>query len=297
MGERRSKPQVPAVKPNNAGAKPVSNEREPLKMVAVGGTGVGKTYENMRFITNVYSNPKNPNARKTLIYDTNMEFKDILPIAPEDIPLFNRQKKIEVRRVLPLDIKTGRELGMDEKYDLLCDIIDNYGFKNGLLYLEDMNNYVTTANTKHLINLLTTNRHKLMDIFINLQTFGALPPRIWGNVNILRIHKTNDSPFQARIKNQLAGKTEALRIAYIIVDDKTRMTPRFHVTVDFATLKITGQFTIADFVTASNKYLSLNSKMVKDHCKMNNMNEKQAREQLLGNLMNDYNGNVRLKSK
>ena len=82
--------------------------RQPMKQCSVGGTGVGKTFDNMKFIREVYSNPKNPNARKTLIYDVNEEFEDVKPIMPKDIPQFNRQQAIEIRRVLPRDEKTGR---------------------------------------------------------------------------------------------------------------------------------------------------------------------------------------------
>jgi len=270
--------------------------REPQKLVAVGGTGVGKTYTSYNYIKNVYSNPKNPGARKTLIYDTNMEFKDIVPLLPEQIPEFVKQKTIEIRRVLPLD-ENGKELGMDEKYELLCDIIDNYQFRNGLLYLEDINNYVTNAHTKHLINLLTTNRHKLLDLFINLQTYGALPPRIWGNINHLRIHKCNDNPFQTKIKNQLSGKIEPLRIADILVNDKTRTDKRFYVSVDFAELKITGNFNTDDFLSACRKYLAVNPRMIKNLAKMNKISEEKATERLLVRFMHNYNGNVELKKK
>jgi hypothetical protein len=270
--------------------------REPMKLVAVGGTGVGKTHTSYGYIKDIYSNPKNPGARKTLIYDTNMEFKDVKPLLPAQIPDFVKQKTVEIRRVLPMD-ESGRELGMDEKYELLCDIIDNYSFRNGLLYLEDINNYVTNAHTKHLINLLTTNRHKLLDIFINLQTYGALPPRIWGNVNILRIHKCNDNPFQTKIKNQLSGKIEPLRIADILVNEKTRMDPRFYVHVDFATLKITGQFTTDDFINACKKYLALNNRLIKNLAKMNKISEDEATERLLVRFMHNYNGNVELKKQ
>ena len=269
--------------------------REPLKMVAVGGTGVGKTYANMQFIKNVYSNSKNPKARKTLIYDTNMEFTDIKPIAPVDIPKFNAQQKIEIRRVLPLDIASGKELGMDEKYELLCDIIDNYQFRNGLLYLEDMNNYVVDAHTKHLINLLTTNRHKLLDIFINLQTFGALPPRLWGNVNILRIHKCNDSPFQSKVKNQLSGKVEVLGIADILVNTKMEADPRFYVTVDFRSFKMTGKFSLNEYADACSKYLSLNPSLIKREATMQKIDRDKAKDSLIYSLTKKYNGNVKLK--
>lgn len=271
--------------------------RQPQKLVAVGGTGVGKTHENMRFIRGIYSNPRNPHGRKTLIYDVNMEFPDVEPIAIEDIPAFNQQTKIEIRRVLPLDPNTGAILGIEGKYDLLCEIVDKYQFINGLLYLEDLNNYAMSAHTSHLINLLTTNRHKLLDMFINLQTFGALPPRIWGNINVLRIHKTNDDPFTTKIKSQISGKLQPLRIAKIMVDTKTMIDKHFFVTLNFDTMKITGNFEIDDFVDASKKYLALNNKFVKDYMLMNKISREDAEKRILVQFMKDYNGNVAPRQK
>jgi len=272
--------------------------REPLKMVGVGGTGSGKTHTSYKYLKDVYSNPRNPNARKTLIYDTNMEFKDLKPLAPQDIKLFNQQKKIEIRRVLPIDLATGKELGMDEKYELLCEIIDVHNFRNGLLYLEDINNYITGISfQKHLINLLTTNRHKLLDIFINLQTFRALPPRLWGNINVLRIHKTNDSPFQNKIKDQIAGQMKPLRVAHLLVDEITKTDKYFYVTVNFTTLKITGKFSMEQYIDACKGYLALNPREVKNYVTLNNVSKDEATDKLIVNLVHNYNGNVELKQK
>ena len=270
--------------------------REPLKGVGVGGTGTGKSYRQMSYVKEEYSNPKNPNARKCLIYDVNEEYPDIKILAPEDIHHFNRQKQIEIRRILPKD-KNGRELGMDDKYQLLCDIIDKHRFQNGMFWLEDINNYVVGANTKHLINLLTTNRQKFLDIWINVQTFGAVPPRIWGNLNILRIHKVNDDPFQSRIKSLISGKIEPLSIAHIMVEDKTQTDEYFCVEVDFRNLEITGAFTVPEFINSCEKYLALNPKLIKRQVTMNSISDEEAKKRLLVMFMDKYNGNVTLNKK
>jgi hypothetical protein len=270
-------------------------ERQPMKQVSIGGTGAGKTWDNMKFIKEVYSNPSNPNARKTLIYDVNEEHPDIKAIKPQHIPAFVRQQTIEIRRVLPRDEKSGRELGLTEKYDLLCDIINNYMFRNGLLYLEDINNYTVHTQSTELINLLTTNRHKLLDIFISLQTFRSLPPRLWGNINVLKIHKTNDSPYQSKIRDQIEGHMEVLRIAHIMVNDKTMFDERFFVTLNMSSKKITGQFSLNDFVDATEKYLALNGTKVKNYSKMNKCSLDEAKTRLIGEMVYKYNGNVKLK--
>jgi len=270
-------------------------EREPLKQVTVGGTGAGKSHGSMKFINEEYSNPRNPHARKTLIYDANFEFKDVKELLPEEIPAFNRQQAIEVRRILPVDFETKKPLGMDDKYEMLCDIIDNYSFKNGLLYLPDLNNYTTHGHTKHLVNLLTTNRHSLCDIYIELQTFGALPPRLWGNINVLRMHKTIDDPFQAKIKSLLGGKVEPLRIAHLIVNEKTRTDEHFCLYVDFRKMKITGEFSMEDYVIACRQYLALNKPKVKEFANIYECSLQDAKNRLIYRLVDDYNGNVKRK--
>jgi hypothetical protein len=269
--------------------------RQPMKQVSIGGTGAGKTWDNMKFIKEVYSNPKNPNARKCSIYDVNEEHPDIKAIQPKDIPAFVKQQTIEIRRVIPRDAKTGRELGLNEKFELLSDIINNYMFRNGLLYLEDINNYTIGVQSTELINLLTTNRHKLLDIFISLQTFRSLPPRLWGNVNVLKIHKTNDTPFQSKIRDQIEGHMEVLRIANIMVSDKVMFNERFFVTLNMGTKKLTGEYSLDDFVQASEKYLSLNQIMVKNYSKMNKVSIEEARKRKVGEFIFKYNGNVKLK--
>ena len=38
--------------------------RQPLKEVGLGGTGMGKSFTQMKYVLEVYSNPKNPNSDK-----------------------------------------------------------------------------------------------------------------------------------------------------------------------------------------------------------------------------------------
>ena len=88
---------------------------------------------------------------------------------------------------------------------------------------------------------------------------------------------------------------EVLRVAHIMVDDKTKFDPRFHVTLNMATKKLTGQFSLNDFVHACEKYLSVTPKIVKDYSKMNKVSMDNARERVIGELVYNYNGNVKLK--
>ncbi len=233
--------------------------REPSKLVVVGGTGVGKTHETLRFCKEVYCNPKNPNARNVLILDTNNEHTSIPAIKPEDIVKFNVQKTKQIRRLVPVDYSTGRPLGSDDIFQLMCDVIQKYNLFNAMFWIEDMNKFTSGANVKAINNVLTTNRHSGLDLVFQLQTFGALPPKLWGNLNYIRIHKTMDSPKLKKVKDNLADP-EIVNLAWwvlreVIRDVKNSSEPRGFVYVDMNRSKISGKFTYKQFKDACSKYL------------------------------------------
>lgn len=233
--------------------------REPSKLVVLGGTGVGKSHETMKFCEEVYCNPKNPNARNVLILDTNNEHTHIPAIRPEDIAKFNVQKKKQIRRLVPIDYNTGRPLGADDIYQLMVDVIQKHNLFNAMFWIEDMNKFTSGANVKAINNVLTTNRHSGLDLVFQLQTFGALPPKLWGNLNYIRIHKTNDSPKLKKVKENLANP-EIVNIAWwilreVIRDDQSNEEPRGFVYVDMNRNKISGKFTYAQFKEGCSSFL------------------------------------------
>jgi len=261
--------------------------REPLKMAAIGGTGTGKTYTSLKMIKESYCNPKNKNARKVLIYDVNDEFHDVKELAVEDIPKFNAQKKIQIRRIRPIDYKTNKQLGIEDLYDRLCDIVDNYPFVNGLLWLEDINKYAIGTNTKHFINLLTTNRHSLLDIIIHLQTYKSLPPRLWGNINVLRIHRVSDTPFISKITDNISDE-RILHIADLLLREMLQKDTRAYVTIYFDKSKIIGHFTLSEFKNACRKYLLKSRKVIREEMLMHNVDFETAINILTKNMHDQY---------
>lgn len=229
--------------------------REPLKLVALGGTGTGKTTETFEFLTNYVCGPKVKQPRNILIFDTNMEkeFKSIAPLKVQDIPKFNIQKKKEIRKILPIDYANGHELNEDEKFELLKSIIVKYQFFNGVLLVEDPDKFVSSANTKAFKNLLTTNRHKGLDIIMHYQSWGAVPTNIWRNINIIRVHQTIDGPNKSKIQNEFSD-TNILHIAHYLLKEMLQTNIRSSVHINMNTFKLTGKFTNDNWKKAIAKY-------------------------------------------
>lgn len=227
--------------------------REPICMLCLGEKGVGKTFTSLKFFEEVYTKTTPQKAgMKLLIFDTNQEFENVDPIRFQDIEAFKKQTLIEMRRLLPKDPETLRDLGMDGKADLLERLLDQEVPRNMGLFLEDYNSYVIGAQSKKMIDLLTTNRHKALDLFIHLQTFRAVPPRIWGNVNILRLHNTGDGCEQIKDKVKNYKMT---KVANILVANKVKQDPRFYVYFNYDNKKITGKFTRDEIMEAAWEYI------------------------------------------
>lgn len=226
-------------------AKSTKPLREAVVMLAIGEKGVGKTYETTRFFNEEYTvTTPTKLGRKVVIYDTNGEFENVDPISLYDLPKFNLQKVIEIRRILARDPNTFAHIGIDGKVKLLEEIMSEHNSPRGMgLLLEDLNSYATGITSKKMIDVLTTNRHKELDLFIHLQTFRAVPPRIWGNINIMRLHKTGDDVFQ--IKNKVRNFRLTL-LGNLLVQHKTLKDKRFFVFIDYDKNIVYGKFDVND---------------------------------------------------
>lgn len=234
-------------------ARQTKKLREPKIVLAIGKKGVGKTYETMRFFNEEYTKTTaRKKGRKVLIYDTNGEFSDVDPISPYHISMYNAQTQIEIRRVLARDPDTFEHLGVDGKFALLEQILKPDNAPRGMcLLLEDLNGYAIGANSKSMVDALTTNRHKDLDIFIHFQTFNAVPPRIYGNIDILRLHRTLGGI--QKVLDKLTDEKMTL-IGYYLVQIKTKENFRFFVNIDYSEGKIYGDFTFKDMIDACTLY-------------------------------------------
>lgn len=238
--------------------------RECRIIIACGKRGVGKSVETIRQIDEyVAGNPvKGVKPRKALIFDVNDEFSSfwffgqqrrIPAIAIRDIMKFSIHPKIEIRRIRPF-WDDGRKMTINDMGEVLGIILENY--RNGLLLVEDINKYLSDAMPSDLIGSLATSRHIGLDIITHFQNIGrAGNPKLLGNLNMIRLHKTNDTV--ERHKNKFEEKTEILQIAeYIINKRYFEGDTRFFVYVDIENMKIRGKFSTEEVDDAIHQYIT-----------------------------------------
>lgn len=216
--------------------------REPILMACVGKKGVGKSWQN-QILMNEYvaGDPyQGIKGRKVLIMDVNDEYGvfNVPPISLEHIALFSVHPQIEIRRVRPFH-PDGRRLTLDEWSQALFYVLTR--FQNGLLLIEDINKFVFDHMPSDLVGAICTNRHVGLDILVSYQSLGRITTKLWGNLNVLRFHKNNESVERHAVK--FPDKVEFMSIAEIIVDTMydSNVDKRFFVYVDLDESKIQGQ--------------------------------------------------------
>jgi len=238
--------------------------RECRIVIACGKRGVGKTVETVRMIDEyVAGNPaKGIPPRKALIFDVNDEFssfwyfgqtRSIKALAIKDIMKFTVHPKVEVRRIRPF-WDDGKKMTINDMAEVLGIILDNY--RNGLLLVEDINKYLSDSMPSDLIGSLATSRHIGLDIISHFQNIGrAGNPKLLGNLNMIRLHKTNDTV--ERHKNKFEEKTEILQIAeYIINNRYFSGDTRYFLYVDIENMKIRGKFSKAEAEEGIHQYIT-----------------------------------------
>lgn len=236
--------------------------REPKLIVATGKKGVGKSFLTMKFIRK-YVTP-NPSAnwpgRKALIFDTNNEyddqskFPDIKKLSLNDVAKYSAHPKIEIRRVPPF-YRTGEEMPPDIKCKAVLHLL--LYFRNGLILLEDINNYISDFMPKDVVGTILSQRHKGIDMVLHYQSIGRIQAKVWPHINVLRMHKTSDSV--ARHWEKFPDKYEMLQIAENIINAKYLSGDiRYHLHVDFDQEKIFGNFTMDEFEKSVEDYIGIN---------------------------------------
>lgn len=237
--------------------------REALLGVAIGRKGVGKTYATIQLMEKyIMGKPLVP-PRKVLIFDVNNEFTNIKAISSKDIKRFSAHPKIEIRRVTiwKNDGKLVSKMSLDEMASTLLGILNDYS--GGLLLIEDMTKYISDGMPNDLIGAICTQRHVECDIIIHFQTVGKIcHPKIWGNLNWLRYHKTDDTV--DRHESKFGGEVTHLKILECMVNDKYFSgNNRFYAYLDKDLGKIKGAFSEQDFRKAIDNYLSSDSGVIK----------------------------------
>jgi hypothetical protein len=231
--------------------------REPLLGCAVGRKGVGKSFQTLRMIDSyLKGNPlAGVKARRVLVLDVNDEFNQFKGIRLEDVPRFCKSPIIEARRIRIFK-PDGKKMTLNEIADTLFKILNC--FYGGMLLIEDINRYVSDSLPNDLIGAICTQRHVDTDIIMHFQTIGKVAhPKIWGNLNWIRYHKTDDTV--ERHKNKFAGNVEHLQLLEIMVNKKYyNGDQRFFVFFDKDDGKIRGNFSKKEFMEAIDEYLEEN---------------------------------------
>jgi hypothetical protein len=278
-------------------AKKVEVKQRPAgMMVTTGVQGVGKTYQNMYIIKSYVSDKfyNKVRGRKCLIVDTNGEFtpeqfarNDIESFNPrvialKDIPAWSVSDIVECRRI------DAKNLSIPEKKKVLEYVIRFY--KNGLLVVEDINTYIlNVTHMEEIVGGLVNLRHRGVDMLISYQSLRAVEPRMYSNSRWMRLHYQQDNV------NDIKGKIANLalyKIAEILV--KTRYfngDKRFFVYIHCFDNKIEGKFTKQEFLDATEKYININKREMKEYVEMNDCTKAEAMKYLQKQFYDQFYGN------
>lgn len=273
-----------------------NKERAAGMMVTTGVQGVGKTYQNMYIIKSYVADKffNKVRGRKCLIMDTNGEYtkeqfsrNDIENFNPKmialrDIPEWSLSNMVECRRI------DAKNLSIPEKKKVLEYIIRYY--KNGLLVVEDINTYIlNVTHMEEIVGGLVNLRHRGVDMLISYQSLRAVEPRMYSNSRWMRLHYQQDNV------NDIKGKIANLalyKIAEILV--KTRYfngDKRFFVYIHCFDNKIEGKFTKKEFLDATEKYININKREMKEYVEMNDCTKAEAMKYLQKQFYDQFYGN------
>lgn len=243
--------------------------KRPNKLgVSSGFKGTGKTTDVVEWLESYAYRTDGTKGRKGLLFDTNMEYTTenlkkagktyhIKTILAEQVPLFIRHPKIEICRVLPVK-RDGTIMKSAEKKQMAWHLLST--FKNGVMVLEDPNNYVLNfTNEEEFVGQIMNNAHRNQDIMINLQSLNMINPIILRNLDFVRMRYQSDD-----ISSKFESKTELFSIAKFILDVKYAAGNQFFsVLVLNHQSKIKGVFNKSDFALGCNKYLDQNPRLIK----------------------------------
>ena len=260
--------------------------RQPLFTIVVGKKGIGKTYTTEKILKKyVQGNIKTgTKPRKVIILDINQEFTDYptIPVEaafdetkPNWILAFSssKYKRFEIRRVIPIHAD-GRNMSITEVNIVLSHILEN--FYGGMLLVEDIAKYVADTPTRDLTGGLATIRHRNCDVICHFQWKSkALNPKLWGNINLIRVHNTTDS-FEKYL-SRIQGSEEILMLSeylevYMNEQRRLNATPdqianenevpiaTFYCYADMDKGKIKGAFDKDDFKNAVHQYIIMNQR-------------------------------------
>ena len=212
-------------KKSNRGRKPITYrqedlERQPMIMLICGMMGVGKSYRNhqefKRYMTN---NPETGKVgRKILAFDTNDDdFPNWKTVSPDHIKALTN---VSARRIRPYN-RDGSPMNDDQKREVVDKIMRH--FRNGLIVLDDIDNYMVGAKSQSMIGAMVTVRHKGVDVILGHQSAAKITTTEWQTCTWLRLHHQVDDVKRYR---ERIPKYRLVRIAQHIVDEQYDLAVR-----------------------------------------------------------------------
>jgi len=260
--------------------------REASLTISTGYQGTGKSFQTLYMIRRYLQ--LHP-TRKVLIYDVNGEFDHencikhgwdvyIPKLAPTlaDIQRFTAHSTERIRRVVPIDPKTGKRFDITGMKDVLKMILEN--FTKGLLLVEDMNKYLLQVrNVEEIVSTLISLRHQNLDAVIHLQSLAKIDPTLWENAKFIRMHWQTDSI--DRIENRVPYY-KLIKVAKYIVDYHyyDKQNKRFYLWVMPQTNKISGAFSKADFKLGLYRYFKAEQRELRETCLLMNLDYKKMND-------------------
>lgn len=186
--------------------------RQPMLTLVCGETGVGKTWRNRSEVRNYLKN--NPATgklgRKVLAFDTNDDdYTGYTTASPDHL---YRLKARRPRRIRPFN-KDGSPMSREDKKEVVRKILAQ--FTDGLILLDDIDDYMVGEKGQDMISALCTLRHKGVDIIFTHQSIGKITRTAFQNCTWLRLHHQVDDV--TYIKERIP-KYPIVRIAQLIVD-------------------------------------------------------------------------------
>jgi len=262
---------------------PPSPERQTLIMLVIGMTGVGKSYATIfEIIAYVRDNMKTgKRGRRAYLFDVNVEpdYVKYFPrtVAPDALQSVTMP---ECRRVLPIN-PNGTAMDDAQMRGMAVHLANNV--KNGLLILEDVDNYYRGSKGREISKLFTSYRHRSQDVILTHQSLSPVQTIEFQNCTMIRLHKTVDSV--DRIADRVPNY-EILKISELIIDEQFQLAEQYfrdgHLTeeqyqkrrsycvlINVRTNRIIGKFSKECFRRNTKKYLNLNKKKIKDYIDMN----------------------------
>ena len=241
-------------------------------------TGVGKTFTTKEEIRRyILSNTHNGrSSRPVLVLDVNGEYTDFKALDFDIDEPDEFKRAVEIRTITvpkPYRILTyhkNRQPMTPDEIISTCATIARY-FRNGLIVMEDINQYMLSNLKVDIIGLLVGLRHKGVDLIIHYQGSKAIPPRMWASASFVRFHKNTDELDNPAIKPRVTNY-EICRLGEIIVDNQYKQgNIRYYVWVGIRNQKIipcSDAGFVDIFEDACVEYLSTNKRQLSNYMEL-----------------------------